>query len=64
MDSQRYSNVSGSSDTLIYSGQGGHDLFGSKSPPKDQQLVSGNMAMKNSMDKKSPVRVIRKVASF
>ncbi|KAJ0538688.1 putative [histone H3]-lysine(4) N-trimethyltransferase [Helianthus annuus] len=64
VDSQRYSNVSGSSDTLIYSGQGGHGLFGSKSPPKDQQLVSGNMAMKNSMDKKSPVRVIRKVVSF
>ncbi|KAF5795137.1 putative [histone H3]-lysine(4) N-trimethyltransferase [Helianthus annuus] len=64
VDSQRYLNVSGSSDTLIYSGQGGHGLFGSKSPPKDQQLVSGNMAMKNSMDKKSPVRVIRKVASF
>ncbi|KAJ0764601.1 putative [histone H3]-lysine(4) N-trimethyltransferase [Helianthus annuus] len=64
VDSQRYSNVSGSSDTLIYSGQGGHGLFGSKSPPKDQQLVSGNMAMKNSMEKKSPVRVIRKVASF
>ncbi|KAM0009507.1 putative [histone H3]-lysine(4) N-trimethyltransferase [Helianthus debilis subsp. tardiflorus] len=64
VDSQRYSNVSGSSNTLIYSGQGGHGLFGSKSPPKDQQLVSGNMAMKNTMEKKSPVRVIRKVASF
>ncbi|KAJ0538687.1 putative [histone H3]-lysine(4) N-trimethyltransferase [Helianthus annuus] len=64
VDSHRYSNVSRSRDTLIYSGQGGLGLFGSKSPPKDQQLVSGNMAMKNSMDKKSPVRVIRKVASF
>ncbi|KAM0009501.1 putative [histone H3]-lysine(4) N-trimethyltransferase [Helianthus debilis subsp. tardiflorus] len=64
VDAHRYSNESGSSDTLIYSGQGGISLYGSRLPPEDQKLIRGNMAMKNSMDKKFPVRVMRKVAGF
>ncbi|XP_076914869.1 histone-lysine N-methyltransferase, H3 lysine-9 specific SUVH7-like [Bidens hawaiensis] len=62
VDAHRYSNESGSSDTLVYFGQGGISMFGSnKSAPEDQKLVRGNLAMKNSMDSKTEVRVIKKV---
>ncbi|KAD2805264.1 hypothetical protein E3N88_38641 [Mikania micrantha] len=64
VDAHRYSNESESSDTLVYCGQGGHGLYGPKSPPEDQTLKTGNLAMKNSIDKKSMVRVIRKVKCF
>ncbi|KAL8218022.1 hypothetical protein R6Q57_021395 [Mikania cordata] len=64
VDAHRYSNESGSSDTLVYCGQGGHGLYGPKSPPEDQTLKTGNLAMRNSIDKKSVVRVIRKVKCF
>ncbi|KAI3731227.1 hypothetical protein L1987_62414 [Smallanthus sonchifolius] len=62
VDAHRYSNDSRSSDKLVYSGQGGLDLFGNKLPPEDQKLIRGNRALKNSMDQKTQVRVIRKVA--
>nr|XP_043616986.1 histone-lysine N-methyltransferase, H3 lysine-9 specific SUVH5-like [Erigeron canadensis] len=64
VDSHRYSNVSGYSDKLIYSGHGGGNgigLYGPKTTPEDQELKQGNLALKNSMDEKSLVRVIRKV---
>ncbi|XP_076953826.1 histone-lysine N-methyltransferase, H3 lysine-9 specific SUVH7-like [Bidens hawaiensis] len=65
VDAHRYSNESGSSDTLVYFGQGGVSMFGSnKSAPEDQKLVRGNLAMKNSMDRKTEVRVIKKVQGF
>ncbi|KAL8248703.1 hypothetical protein R6Q59_005571 [Mikania micrantha] len=64
VDAHRYSNESESSDTLVYCGQGGHGLYGPKSPPEDQTLKTGNLAMRNSIDKKSMVRVIRKVKCF
>ncbi|KAF6171799.1 hypothetical protein GIB67_007320 [Kingdonia uniflora] len=45
-------------DVLYYSGQGGNPsaktLF-----PEDQKLERGNLSLKNSMDEKTPVRVIR-----
>ncbi|GJW20650.1 putative histone-lysine N-methyltransferase [Tanacetum coccineum] len=61
VDAHRYSNESGSSDTLTYCGQGGLTFFGGEAPPEDQKLERGNLALKNSKDEKTPVRVIRKV---
>ncbi|XP_076930194.1 YDG domain-containing protein At5g47150-like [Bidens hawaiensis] len=61
VDACRYSNKRGSSDTLVYSGEGGIEMFGSKLEG-DQKLVKGNLALKNSKDKKNQVRVFRKVS--
>lgn len=46
------------SNVLIYSGQGGTAVYLDKKP-EDQKLENGNLALKNSMDEKNPVRVIR-----
>ena len=46
------------SDVLIYSGQGGN-LIGGDKQPEDQKLERGNLALKNSIDAKNLVRVIR-----
>ncbi|XP_050227989.1 histone-lysine N-methyltransferase, H3 lysine-9 specific SUVH6-like [Mercurialis annua] len=46
------------SDVLIYTGQGGNVMVGKKEP-EDQKLERGNLALKNSVDAKNPVRVIR-----
>ncbi|TYI37923.1 hypothetical protein ES332_A03G249600v1 [Gossypium tomentosum] len=55
VDSGRYHNVDEfCSDKLAYCGEGDN-------PNKDQKLVRGNLALKNNMDDKMPVRVIRKV---
>ncbi|CAH8357974.1 unnamed protein product [Eruca vesicaria subsp. sativa] len=59
-----YDDDLGNSDMLVYTGQGGNL---SKNPqkgninnePKDQQLLRGNLALANSIDKQNPVRVIR-----
>nr|XP_043616917.1 histone-lysine N-methyltransferase, H3 lysine-9 specific SUVH5-like [Erigeron canadensis] len=61
VDSHRYLNESISSDMLIYSGHGGIGSWGCNVPIKDQKLEKGNLALKNSMDEKNPIRVIRKV---
>ncbi|GJS33843.1 SRA-YDG, PUA-like domain protein [Tanacetum coccineum] len=61
VDSHRYLNESERSDMLTYCGEGGIGVFGRKSPPKDQKLERGNLALKNCIDEKSPVRVIRKI---
>lgn len=58
VSSGRYANETESSDVLIYSGQGGNPKIGSKEP-EDQKLERGNLALKNSMDARTPVRVIR-----
>ncbi|PIA52357.1 hypothetical protein AQUCO_01000310v1 [Aquilegia coerulea] len=47
-----------SSDVLIYSGQGGCPVRG-LTTATDQKLVRGNLALKNSIDEGTPVRVIR-----
>ena len=47
------------SDFLIYSGSGGRPAEGDK-PPEDQKLERGNLALKNSIEAKTPVRVIRR----
>ncbi|KAL7229387.1 hypothetical protein ACSBR2_007985 [Camellia fascicularis] len=56
--SGRYANDVGSPDVLKYCGQGGNPTSGCKEP-KDQKLERGNLALKNSMDAGTPVRVIR-----
>ncbi|KAI3992848.1 hypothetical protein MKX01_028147 [Papaver californicum] len=45
-------------DVLLYSGQGGNPV-GRNKKAEDQKLERGNLALKNSIDEKSPVRVIR-----
>lgn len=44
-------------DVLIYSGSGG--VVGRGKKPEDQKLERGNLALKNSISLKNPVRVIR-----
>ncbi|KAK2640952.1 hypothetical protein Ddye_022715 [Dipteronia dyeriana] len=56
--SGRYANIVESSDVLIYSGHGGNPGV-ITNQPRDQKLERGNLALKNSMDAKTPVRVIR-----
>ncbi|KAL6884577.1 hypothetical protein ACP4OV_010513 [Aristida adscensionis] len=46
-------------DEFIYTGQGGNDLLGNHCQIDSQQLKRGNLALKNSRDNGSPVRVIR-----
>ncbi|XP_022155516.1 histone-lysine N-methyltransferase, H3 lysine-9 specific SUVH6-like [Momordica charantia] len=53
-----YTNNLDNSDVLIYTGQGGN-VMNSDKKPEDQKLERGNLALKNSFDDKSPVRVIR-----
>ncbi|XP_078432119.1 histone-lysine N-methyltransferase, H3 lysine-9 specific SUVH6-like [Wolffia australiana] len=48
-----------SGDFLIYSGSGGRPSEGDK-PPEDQKLERGNLALKNCIEAKTPVRVIRR----
>ncbi|KAJ1395021.1 hypothetical protein SESBI_33742 [Sesbania bispinosa] len=57
----RYSNVMKSNGCLVYEGQGGNPKVGSNVSPHDQKLEAGNLALRNSMEARSPVRVILKV---
>ncbi|KAK1325277.1 Histone-lysine N-methyltransferase, H3 lysine-9 specific SUVH5 [Acorus calamus] len=56
--SRRYANKMNDLGVLIYNGSGGNPSFCACRIPKDQTLEHGNLALKNSMDAKSPVRVI------
>ena len=56
--SGRYANHKISSEVLVYSGQGGNPRAG-RIEPKDQKLERGNLALMNSMETGTPVRVIR-----
>ncbi|XP_019157894.1 PREDICTED: histone-lysine N-methyltransferase, H3 lysine-9 specific SUVH5-like [Ipomoea nil] len=55
VDSGHYKNEVKSLDTLIYVGSGANPKFSSSD---DQKLEKGNLALKNSMDAKLPIRVI------
>ncbi|KAL7219457.1 hypothetical protein ACSBR2_012498 [Camellia fascicularis] len=46
-------------DVLIYSGHGGNITGRDKQQPERQKLERGNVALKNSISAKNPVRVIR-----
>ncbi|TVU21292.1 hypothetical protein EJB05_30919, partial [Eragrostis curvula] len=52
-----YPNEVSSSDELIYTGSGGN-FDGKKKKDEDQKLKRGNLALKNCMETKTPVRVI------
>lgn len=57
VESGRYGNIVWiNSDKLVYCGEG--------KKAKDQKLVGGNLALKNSMDEKMPVRVIRRFKDY
>ncbi|KAK9689310.1 hypothetical protein RND81_09G051200 [Saponaria officinalis] len=56
--SEGYNNDVGNSDILIYTGEDRNPM-GVDKHPEDQKLERGNLALKNCIDKKSPVRVIR-----
>ncbi|GER40380.1 histone-lysine N-methyltransferase [Striga asiatica] len=59
VSSGSYSDDMENSDVLIYSGQGGNVVGKQRQNPHDQKLVRGNLALKNSIDAKTPVRVVR-----
>lgn len=56
--SGRYANETEFTDVLIYSGEGGNPAIKDREL-KDQTLERGNLALKNSMDAETPVRVVR-----
>ncbi|XP_057433985.1 histone-lysine N-methyltransferase, H3 lysine-9 specific SUVH5-like [Lotus japonicus] len=58
---KRYANTINPNGSLVYIGQGGNSAAGRNVLSHDQKLEGGNLAMKNSMDARSPVRVILKV---
>lgn len=53
-----YSDDVENADVLRYSGQGGN-VIGKSKKPEDQKLERGNLALKNSIAAKTPVRVVR-----
>ncbi|XP_004300536.1 PREDICTED: histone-lysine N-methyltransferase, H3 lysine-9 specific SUVH6 [Fragaria vesca subsp. vesca] len=53
-----YADALDDSNSLIYTGQGGN-MINTEKEPEDQKLERGNLALKNSLDEKNPVRVIR-----
>lgn len=56
--SGRYANETEFTDVLIYSGEGGNPAIKDRKL-QDQTLERGNLALKNSMDAETPVRVVR-----
>ncbi|KAL5569745.1 hypothetical protein UlMin_026320 [Ulmus minor] len=57
--SGRYENGVKSLDTFLYSGEGGITFFGKNEERTDQKLERGNLALKNNIEAKTVVRVIR-----
>ncbi|KAL1532474.1 [histone H3]-lysine(4) N-trimethyltransferase [Salvia divinorum] len=53
-----YQDDAENADVLRYCGQGGN-VIGKSKQPEDQKLERGNLALKNCIDKKTPVRVVR-----
>ncbi|KAG6391270.1 hypothetical protein SASPL_149023 [Salvia splendens] len=53
-----YQDDAENADVLRYCGQGGN-VLGKSKQPEDQKLERGNLALKNCIDKKTPVRVVR-----
>ncbi|XP_019179653.1 PREDICTED: histone-lysine N-methyltransferase, H3 lysine-9 specific SUVH4-like [Ipomoea nil] len=58
VSSGAYADETDDPDVLIYSGQGGNVISKAKTP-EDQKLERGNLALRNSITVKNPVRVIR-----
>ncbi|WCJ36407.1 Histone-lysine N-methyltransferase H3 lysine-9 specific SUVH5 [Euphorbia peplus] len=61
VSSDRYDNSVNSSGEMIYTGEGGgNPMVSSYARCKDQVLTQGNLALWNSMERGTPIRVIRK----
>lgn len=58
VESGRYDNATESPDVMTYTGQGGNPMV-TKGKPKDQKPERGNLALMNSKEARTPVRVIR-----
>ncbi|KMZ64849.1 Histone-lysine N-methyltransferase [Zostera marina] len=58
MSGQYEDDVDDSHD-VVYTGQGGNDGLGNKRQNGDQQMLRGNLALKNNMIFEKPVRVVR-----
>ncbi|CAI9753655.1 unnamed protein product [Fraxinus pennsylvanica] len=58
VDAGVYAGDKHNADTLLYSGNGGN-IVGKNKQPEDQKLEKGNLALKNSISTKTPVRVVR-----
>ncbi|KAJ0974598.1 hypothetical protein J5N97_016563 [Dioscorea zingiberensis] len=54
-----YEDDTDNADEVVYTGQGGNDLLGSKHQICDQKMTRGNLALKNNADTGVPVRVVR-----
>ncbi|KAE9622102.1 putative histone-lysine N-methyltransferase chromatin remodeling SET family [Lupinus albus] len=62
--SGHYDDEMDSTDVLVYTGQGGNVIKNKNTDkPEDQKLERGNLALKNSIEAKNPVRVIMKSES-
>ncbi|XP_021866538.1 histone-lysine N-methyltransferase, H3 lysine-9 specific SUVH4 isoform X2 [Spinacia oleracea] len=57
--SGQYEDDLDNSEDVVYTGQGGNNLLGDKKQNKDQKMLRGNLALKNSMEQDLPVRVVR-----
>ncbi|GAU31372.1 hypothetical protein TSUD_19170 [Trifolium subterraneum] len=57
----KYANEMKSSGCLIYEGQGSNPKVRKPVTPHDQKMETGNLALRNSMNAKRPVRVILKI---
>uniref|UniRef100_A0A803MZI4 Uncharacterized protein n=1 Tax=Chenopodium quinoa TaxID=63459 RepID=A0A803MZI4_CHEQI len=57
--SGQYEDDLDNSEDIVYTGQGGNNLLGDKKQNKDQKMLRGNLALKNSMEQGLPVRVVR-----
>ncbi|KAF5741216.1 histone-lysine N-methyltransferase H3 lysine-9 specific SUVH4-like [Tripterygium wilfordii] len=57
--SGQYEDDVDNSNEIVYTGQGGNDLLNSKRQIKDQVLCRGNLALKNNMEQRVAVRVVR-----
>nr|CAB3461624.1 unnamed protein product [Digitaria exilis] len=57
--SGKYADDFDKANEIIYTGEGGNNLFGNCQQQTAQTLVRGNLALKNSKDNGNPVRVIR-----
>ncbi|KAK3039158.1 hypothetical protein RJ639_028904 [Escallonia herrerae] len=46
-------------EDIVYTGQGGNNLLGNKRQIRDQEMLRGNLGLKNAMEQGVPVRVVR-----
>lgn len=57
--SGQYEDDQDNCEDIVYTGQGGNNLLGNRRQIKDQVMERGNLALKNSIEQGTPVRVVR-----